>query len=143
MRRRTALFLFSLSPVAALATPLDDEARIRAIERELAAASLAGDAKVWDAHIAPNLIFTNPGGHVNDAKQSTEGLRAGTLKFTSLEQGEMRVQLHGDTAIVSFDEKQAARTADHDYSGHYQWTDTFIKRKGRWVLIARHGSVRH
>ena len=143
MRRRSALLLFTMAPIAALAAPAADETAIRDIERELAAALLAGDASVWDRHVAPNLVFTNPGGLVHDAKQATEGLRAGTLKFSALETGDMRVQLHGDTAIVSFDDRQSARTDEHDYSGHFQWTDTFIKRQGRWILVARHVSARH
>jgi ketosteroid isomerase-like protein len=54
---------------------------------------------------------------------------------------EMRVRLHGDTAVVTgiYHEKGLDSQKSYDY--HDRFTDVWMKKAGKWQLIAAHYSV--
>jgi hypothetical protein len=73
---RWLLFAALLAAFAHAGPAEDDHTQLSRIERDLANALLKGEVAVWDRHVSPDLLFTNPGGRVHDAKQATEGLRS-------------------------------------------------------------------
>lgn len=54
---------------------------------------------------------------------------------------EMRIRLHGDTAVVTgiYHEKGIDNRQAYDY--HDRFTDVWMKKGGKWRLIAAHYSV--
>ena len=52
----------------------------------------------------------------------------------------IRVRVIGDTAIVTLDQMEKSRYQGRDIIGRSKWTDTFMKRNGKWQLVANHGS---
>ena len=53
----------------------------------------------------------------------------------------MKIRLHGDTAVVTgvYHEKGIDRQKSYDY--HDRFTDVWMKKAGKWHLIAAHYSV--
>jgi ketosteroid isomerase-like protein len=52
----------------------------------------------------------------------------------------MKVRLYGDTAVINAHFQQTATFAGQDWSGDFLLTDVWVKRNGRWQVVARHSS---
>ncbi|HXO43360.1 MAG TPA: nuclear transport factor 2 family protein [Thermoanaerobaculia bacterium] len=52
----------------------------------------------------------------------------------------MTVRIYGDTAVINAQFQQNASFAGHDWSGEFLLTDVWVKRNGRWQVVARHAS---
>jgi ketosteroid isomerase-like protein len=67
-------------------------------------------------------------------------LKSGTLKMESTKNDDMKVQVYGDTAIVTYRSTDKGKYKDFDISGQYRWTDVFVKRNGRWQIVSTQGT---
>jgi ketosteroid isomerase-like protein len=52
----------------------------------------------------------------------------------------MTVRIYGDTAVINAHFQQTATFAGQDWSGDFLLTDVWVKRGGRWQVVARHAS---
>jgi ketosteroid isomerase-like protein len=68
-------------------------------------------------------------------------LKSGDMKFESQTLGEMKVRVFGDAAVVTGSDDEKASYKGKDTSGHYVWTDVFVKRKGQWQAVASQGAL--
>jgi ketosteroid isomerase-like protein len=50
------------------------------------------------------------------------------------------VNVFGNTAIAFTSQNEISTYGDRDLSGHYHYTDVWIKKNGRWQVVASHGS---
>lgn len=63
---------------------------------------------------------------------------AGSVESVTLDR--IKVRVNGDTAIVTYYSNEKSKFQGRDTSGRYLNTDVFVKRAGRWQVIAGHGS---
>ncbi len=112
------------------------------IEHELSDALIKGDASPGEHYLADTYIFTGPDGVVMGKAQSVADLKTGDLKFQSTKLDDMKVTVYGDTAVVTYGSTDKGTYKGNDISGKYRWTDVFVKRNGRWQLVAGHGAPR-
>ena len=78
------------------------EQAVMRIERELLAALLKGDASANERYLAETYVFTGPDGSVEDRAQAIASLKSGDLKLQSASLDNAKVQIYGDTAIVTY-----------------------------------------
>jgi ketosteroid isomerase-like protein len=52
----------------------------------------------------------------------------------------LNVRIYGDTAVINAQFQQTATFAGRDWSGDFLITDVWVKRGGRWQVVARHAS---
>ena len=52
----------------------------------------------------------------------------------------MTVRVYGDTAVIHAQFQQSATFAGSDWSGDFLLTDVWVRREGRWQVVARHAS---
>jgi ketosteroid isomerase-like protein len=116
------------------------EQTIMRIEQEMLAAALKGDASAAERYMADAYVFTGPDGSVEGKAQSVADLKSGDLKLESASLDEAKVNVHGDTAIVTYSSNDKGTYKGKDISGKTRWTDVFVRRNGRWQLVATHGS---
>ena len=116
------------------------EQTLTGIEQELTDALLKNDVSPSQKYLADTYVFTAPDGEVMDKTRSIADLKSGDLKFEASKVEDMKVRLHGDTAIVTYATTDKGSYKGKDISGHYRWTDVFIKRNGNWQLVAGHGA---
>jgi ketosteroid isomerase-like protein len=113
---------------------------VLSIEKEMLNALLKGDASASERYLADTYIFTGPDGEVSNKAQSVADLKSGDLKFQSATLDDAKVSVYGDTAIVTFASMDKGTYKGKDISGKTRWTDVFIKRNGKWQIVASHGS---
>jgi dipeptidyl aminopeptidase/acylaminoacyl peptidase/ketosteroid isomerase-like protein len=112
------------------------EEELKSLEREWAEAEVKGDTKFHERVLADDFTFTGPDGVLADKKAYLAPLRAGEVRYESLKFGDVAVQLHGETAVVTGRATAKGRVKDKDVSGEYRFTDVFVKRDGRWRCVA-------
>ncbi len=113
----------------------EDERTILAGEASWAAAVASGEVGAIERLLAEDFLGIAPDGSFTDKAGELEELRRGAGRFLSNRLNEVRVRVYGDTAIAQGSESWEQRTGEPRY-GRYVWTDTWLRRDGRWQLVA-------
>jgi len=106
------------------------------IEQEMDDAVVKGDTSASERYLSDNCVITDPGGIVMDKTRSISDLKSGDLKIESSKLEDMKVQVYGNTAVVTYGTTDKGTYKGKDISGKYRWTDVFVKRNGRWQIVA-------
>jgi ketosteroid isomerase-like protein len=133
------LCLFSVSLAAGQsATSVEDQ--IKKNEQDWAQATIKSGAAAVDQYEADDIITTDPGGRVTDKAHDKTDLSSGDLKFHSMELSDVRVSVYGDTAVATGTNTLNGNYKGQDISGKYRFTDTWVKRNGKWQVVATQGT---
>jgi ketosteroid isomerase-like protein len=130
---------------AAIALGLSGEARAKdaktveqtlmQIERDWTDALLKQNAEAVGKLLASDWTSIGSFGP-NTQAQYLASIKSGDLKMESQTIGEMTVRLFGDVGIVTGSDDEKSSFKGKDTSGHYVWTDVYVKRKGQWQAVA-------
>ena len=116
------------------------EQELMQLEQKLADALIKGDIAFFGSHLAENVALTDPAGMVTTKAQLEADVKSGALKLESVKIDDMKVQVHGDMAIVTYKTTDKGKYKEQDISGEYRWIDVFMKKDGKWVLVAGQGT---
>ncbi len=114
------------------------EKEITRIEHELADALPKADITVFERYTDPDWTFVTPAGEVWTWPQTADLLKKGALKTSAVKLDEVKVKVYGETAIASVLDTETTTFNGNDISGQYRGTDVFVKRDGKWKLVASH-----
>ena len=109
---------------------------LRQLDQEWIKAYLRRDTGLLDRIYADDLVVTNPDGSIGNKAQEIAGIKTGTFRFESITNQDVRVRVFGNMALVSGRSLIKGRYKDQDISGGYRYTGIYIKRRGRWQVIA-------
>jgi ketosteroid isomerase-like protein len=133
------LCLLSLS-VATAQSAAGVENQIKKLEQDWAQATVKSGAAAVDQYEADDIIDTDPNGRVTDKAQDKTDLSSGDLKFQSIELSDLKVRVYGDTAVAAGTNILNGTYKGQDISGKYRYTDTWVKRNGKWQVVATQGT---
>ena len=125
-----------ITPV--LAAAISPEQELMEREKTWAAAYVAADVKMLEQLEADEWICTNAKGEVFGKADDIREVADGSFKATAFEMSDLKVQLHGDTAIVTGRQTEKATYKGEDVSAVHRITDVWRYRDGRWQAIASH-----
>ena len=111
--------------------------------QELMAAVAAGDWAVWDRYLDDAIVYTAEDGRTltkAELKEEMKPLPPGYSGSIEIESADVRQ--YGDTAVVSHEELEKEEVFGQKLVSHYHITDTWIRRGGRWRLVASQVLVR-
>lgn len=129
------------SAPAPVAAPSEDvEATITQLEREWVAAIVKKDTATIDRLLAEDFNGTSPTAHIYPKSMAIEDLTRNNLVVDSMELDEISVNVYGDVAVAFTSQEEKSRYGETDTSGHYHYTDVWVKRNGQWQVVASHGS---
>lgn len=126
-------------PAADSLLPGKEEQALMQIERDWLAAKMKDDRTALDRILAAGFVF-NLDGLIKTKKDSLEAHKSGAAKLVSAELSGMRALVFGEMAVVHGVVTGKAMLDGKDFSGAYRFTDTFIKRDGRWQALATVGT---
>jgi ketosteroid isomerase-like protein len=109
-------------------------------ERDWANALVKGDIAFTEDLLADDYVGTAPDGRRLTKTQTLDEFRAGAFKSESMVVDRIKVRVFGDTAVVTLDQTEKSRYQGRDIIGRSKWTDIYMKRNGKWQLVANHGS---
>ena len=116
------------------------EAQIDALEREWMEAWCRRDRATCERLLAPDFLLTSARGVLIPRLEWLEHAM-GAFVCEAFEWLELRVRLlTPEVALVHARAQQRARVAQHDWSGVFLLTDTWVRRAGQWQVVSRHGT---
>ncbi len=119
------------------AAPAGDEAAIRKLEQDWFAALAKGDVAAMDSAVLnDDCMMIDPFGQIFNIRQLHADVKSGAYTVSSCHIDEMKVVVYGDAAVVFGLETEKSKYKGEDSSGQYRFTDTWVKRNGRWVCVA-------
>jgi len=120
------------------AQPKSVEQELIKIEKGWGEAYLKKDIALLDRILADDYMQTDSEGNFITKAQDLADLKSGAYVETSGVQENVKARVYGDAAVVTGRSTVKAQYKGKDASGQFQWTDTFIKRDGRWQCVASH-----
>ena len=86
--------------------------------------------------VAPDVLLTTPEGTVQSLEDDLAELQSGAFIAELYDSYDMKVKLYGDCAVVTGRTKLKGKYKGQDVQDQFRWTDTFVRRKGRWQIVA-------
>ncbi len=112
------------------------EDQIKKLEQNWVQATVKEGAAAVDQYEADDIITTDPSGRVTDKAQDKLDLGSGDFKFQSEELSDMKVHIYDNTAVAAGTNTLKGTYKGQDISGKYRFTDTWVKRNGKWQVVA-------
>jgi hypothetical protein len=118
------------------------EAELMQLERDIGAANIRRDKAFFERVEADEFIFTDSGGGITMKAEDVASLDkpAGEFKLVSYDVDEMKVFVYGKTAVVTGRVTTVSRGKDREVTNKSRFTDVFVRRDGRWQIVAGHSS---
>jgi hypothetical protein len=116
------LFSVALFAQAAPQNPL--EQAVLKLEQEWVEALIKADTAKLETLYADTLVYTHSSGSVDDKAKYLANLKAGGTKYLSINRDDIKVNLYGDTAVVT------------DSTVDARMLHVYAKVKGRWQMVA-------
>ena len=133
------LVVILVSRFSVTQTPAEQE--VLQFERDACKAFLDADVAALEGVLTPNFTLTLSSGEVNTRADEINELRSKKVHYDVFENYDMLVRLYGDDVAVVLGKTRVKGTADgKPFDRVLQFTDTVIKRDGRWQLAAGHVS---
>jgi len=117
-----------------------DEKILMNIEQELLDSIVGKKLSAIEKYYAADYVFTTPEGVTIPRKDLFEAFKSGVLSVESSTNSEMKVYLYGNTAIITYTSMDKGKSNGTEINGKFRWTDTFVKMKGKWMIVATHGT---
>jgi ketosteroid isomerase-like protein len=123
--------------------PLNDEGVLLYLEQEWNDASKAGDATWFERNYARDATdISSRTGVIHSKAEEIASMKDNKQVLDSLELSELNVRVEGNAAVVTginrvkgHDEKSGA------FDRKTSFTDSYIKRDGRWQVWATQGTI--
>jgi hypothetical protein len=124
---------------------LKTEQELMALERAIGEANVQRDKAFFERIEAEEFIFTDASGGITTKKEDVASLDTppapNAPRLVSYVPDEMRVYLYDDTAVVFGRVTTTYRNKEgKEGSSQSRFTDVFVRRDGRWQLVAGHSS---
>ncbi|HEV7239297.1 MAG TPA: nuclear transport factor 2 family protein [Thermoanaerobaculia bacterium] len=123
---------------AAHADSLDD---VRRLDAEISVATWSGDAEWFEQNVADDYVLITPGGTMRSKRDVIRELSTPGLKMDPYEPSEVNVRLYGDSAVVTGRMLQRFTLGGIRYTNDLRYTDVYVRKKARWVLVSGHTSL--
>ena len=120
-------------------TPAQQE--VLQFERDACKAFLEADVVALERVLTPDFTLTLSNGEVSTRADEINELHSGKVQYDVFENYDMLARLYGNDSAVVLGKTRVKGTADgKPFDRVVQFTDTLIKREGRWQLAAGHVS---
>ncbi len=141
MKTAAAFVLANLaSLLLVFAQETDQTNAVLQTERELCTAYLKSDANAIARGVMEDYTLTNSTGKITTRSEDIEEAKRNDPKYEMFENHDMKVRVHGDTAVVTGQTHTEGISGGKSFDSEFQFTDTFVKDGGHWRLLAGHVS---
>jgi hypothetical protein len=117
------------------------EKEVLEFEHDACKAFLDADPAALERVLTPDFTLTLFNGEVSTRENEIAELRTGRVHYDVFENYDMKARIYGDNMAVVLGKTRVKGTAEgKSFDRVVQFTDTLIKRDGRWQLAAGHVS---
>jgi hypothetical protein len=115
-----------------------EEQTLLALIHESAKANIARDTSVFEQLLADDYIGTGPNGEVFNKAQEIADVKRQDYTITKYEIDDFRARINGNSAIANFLGTVFFTANGENSTVQYRYTASFVRRNGRWQIIAIH-----
>ena len=115
--------------------PANVAEEITRLEQERSKAQVQGDVKRLNELLAPEFIEINAAAQIRTEAENIEGHTSGQVHWQAFDLTDSKVQVYGDTAVVTGRLTRKGTVAGRDLSGRSRYTRYYLKRQGHWQAI--------
>jgi len=135
-----AVLVFGVAVLAQTQTETVEQELIK-LENEWGEALVKRDAASIDRIIADDYMGTYVDGSVFTKAQLIEMVKSHKEEMLSFVIDEWKVRVYGDVAVVTARITVKMQLAGKEMTDQSRFTDTWVKRAGRWQCVAGHNST--
>ena len=136
----SAVAMLSIAAPAFARDAAQDEREIRRVEAAVCTAFEQGDAAALEKNLTPDFTLTSSRGEVTDRKQNMAEVASREPRYAVFRNHDQKLRLYGDSAIVLGITTIKATVEGKPFEADFQFTDTYVRRDGHWLLAASHAS---
>lgn len=129
------LFLGSQSTVFA---QNKKELELKALELQRFEAMTKKDLPFLEHVLADDLTYNHSNGLAENKSEHIEHIKTGALVYQTMQPEEVNVRIYKKTAVLNGLVNVAGMLKDRAFSVRLRYTDVYVKRKGKWQLVAWH-----
>ena len=115
--------------------------RIRKLDQERIQAQIHADAMALDRIYADDFIGIGPSGTVRTKPQVLADFTSHELTFQSITTDEVRIRVYGNTAVETGRSTMVGQDKGKVVPRDNRFTRVWVRRQGRWRLVANHYST--
>jgi hypothetical protein len=138
MRPRPLLLAAALA--VAFTLQADEVEQLRRLDKELSVATWTGDALWFEKNLDDDYVLITSKGTMYTKADVVSELATPGMKMDPFEAFELQVRIYGDSAVVNGRRLQHFTVGRARYANDLRYTDVYVKRKGRWLLVSEHVS---
>ena len=99
-----------------------------------------GDVAYLQSFLAADFTLTDSSGDVTTRAQNLDEVRRREPRYEVFRNHDMKVRLYGETALVNGITTVKGVAQGETFAADFQFTDTLIRRDGRWLMVASHAT---
>jgi ketosteroid isomerase-like protein len=141
MRGILILGLLAASAVSLAAQEKADAAMIRSLELKWTESYKQRSIDILSSLLAEDFVITIEDGNVYSKTGYISHTADGSTHVQVAEMSDLKVRLHGDTAVVTGSYHERGDTNGKAYEYRDRLTDVWMRRGGKWQVVASHYSV--
>jgi ketosteroid isomerase-like protein len=112
------------------------EQAVMQLEEDLRVAIMKGDMKTYGRLVGDDYVYTNQDAVIRTKAQMVSAYDSGSIKYESAKFDEIKVYAYGDTAVVTGRNTAKGQDNGKDFSGQFRYTRVYVKRQGKWQIVA-------
>jgi ketosteroid isomerase-like protein len=118
-----------------------DAATIRALELKCTESYKQHSIDILSALLADDFVITIEDGSIFSKAGYISHTADSSTKVHVAEMTDLKVRMHGDTAVVTGAYHEKGESNGKSYEYHDRLTDVWMKVSGKWQVVASHYSV--
>ena len=123
------------------AVPTEDvESTVMQLEKDWVSAIEKKDTAALDRLLADDFVGTSPTSHTYTKTQAIRDITDARYVVDTMELHDVSVNVYGTTAVSFTSQEEKSKYERQDTSGHYHFTDVWVKKGGRWQAVASQGT---
>ena len=127
------LLVTSLAHVQTSGDNASDRAYIRQAESDWAESVVTNDVSVLERILADDFVGVDIDGSQYSKADAIKDFRTKPSEFVSNHLNEVEIRFYGDAAVAQGNESWKKKDGT---LGKFVWTDTWIRRHGKWQIVA-------
>jgi ketosteroid isomerase-like protein len=127
------LLVTSLAHVQTSGDHASDRAYIRQAESDWAESVVTNDVSVLERILADDFVGVDIDGSHYSKADAIKDFRTKPSEFVSNHLNEVEIRFYGDAAVAQGNESWKKKDGT---LGKFVWTDTWIRRNGKWQIVA-------
>jgi Domain of unknown function (DUF4440) len=114
----------------------NEEQAVQKVIDDLVKALQTNNATELDRIWADSYTFVGINGVLANKAERLAAIKSGKLKYKSISISNVKIQMHGDAAVATFNGEAKFALGNENLDGKFMSTATFIKSHGVWVEVS-------